>query len=1278
MNTSPGHLRTGKALVIIIIIVAALGGLVVFLPAIASKWPGPGIVKSIVESQVEGEASVGSVTLRWAGPQTIDGLVIRDAQGGETAKLNLDLDTTLLRLATSRMKSYDITLSGSASGAIEDDGSISFAKLLKARSDDSSAKKDEPKPAGPPPLEGFVPVRVQLLNFGLELREPNRDPIKILIDNAKISAALGEAVDVHINGVAERGAKKGGISINLTIDKLLAPDGAITPVGATLAMKMQANDLPLPGVEQVDQIDEFSMAATSLDLSERVEININGALALDARALLGAVAEGGESSTAEASTLTAQITLHRPIDAQLKPNIGAGTISGTVQARQLPTDLLAAFMPTLPIDARRDIGPHVDVTAEFSEGDTRDVNINISSRRIAAQLAGRVNADTQELDIATLDVTAQVHPLLVAERANVNIDQPATVRITGGPMHVPGLEKSAATDVKARNLANVSGVLQIAIAGPLRISGANAQALGTIRDFTIALNSERLGIGAMLACTAGINGGYLNVDERISNLLTTSGELNTDFNTLTPVGTIALRDLPLGEFEFLMTALPTAAKEYTRGLLNVKIVTATDANDNLVATVGASTDDITIDASATRFVDRLRVENGSVRAVVQPELVKSLQKDSEQPIELLSALPVVVTLTQPVTLLRNAKKMYDLPKEPVFASVQTELAIALDHIPALIEPLELRDASINIIAPLQQTTGGMYQVIASALWHTRTTDRTVGEVMIEVSMPTKAAEAGTTSDARSNIKIAMEKLAVRRFERALGRDEDSLAKWLGGAGDLHLDITPDAAMENFRGSLEADFKQLNGTFGFDYAAKDGIFAITSGRATTTLTAAAVNSALKMTPMDAKAKGAAADVNTKRTWVTSDVPATLSINTLRIPLAMVNGEPFDPQLVAIDINAGLGAVVLADSTGTQATMNDLTATISASDLRKPLGVKVSGNVSPPNGAQPGAINLDAKLKKLLSEDNRFDTSAAVIDMTLNGKMLPLAIPDSLGSYDGLLLAALGTTAEADITADTFSRNSGNLVGKLTTPTGSMNVTLLGRDETLRIKKDKPMTAELALTPELRDRVLSKIHPIFADVRQTAQPIRATVTSAKLPLDGDVSQLDADLEITVGDLEFRSGSVLLTVMKLFQKGGKDSVPGRIEPIKAKVRNGVVTYDRFAVVIDKYTMNYLGTIDLNTKKVDLRTELPLEALALSFKELDGYADKIVVPLRTHGTFGDLKTEVAPDFNIAEEALKAGFKGALQKEGGGGLGDIGKVLDDLLNKNKKKEPEPKPKDPK
>ena len=249
-------------------------------------------------------------------------------------------------------------------------------------------------------------------------------------------------------------------------------------------------------------------------------------------------------------------------------------------------------------------------------------------------------------------------------------------------------------------------------------------------------------------------------------------------------------------------------------------------------------------------------------------------------------------------------------------------------------------------------------------------------------------------------------------------------------------------------------------------------------------------------------------------------------------------------------------------------------------------------------------------------------------------VPTAIADAFANMQGLLVAAVGPQMNATFNADDFSVNSGQVDGRIDTNNGWLELLLRGRLNALRSPKGKPISAELAITPALRDRLLQKIHPILADIRTTEQPLRATLGNLILPTNGALGRMNADIDLTIGKVEFDSGSTTLKLLALFNKDkDRSTIPGEIDPIKATIRKGIVKYEKFSVHIDKYHLNYFGEINLVKQTVNLTTEIPLEALAQGVDELSGYADKINVPLVTRGKFGALKTCLLYTSDAADE---------------------------------------------
>jgi len=441
-------------------------------------------------------------------------------------------------------------------------------------------------------------------------------------------------------------------------------------------------------------------------------------------------------------------------------------------------------------------------------------------------------------------------------------------------------------------------------------------------------------------------------------------------------------------------------------------------------------------------------------------------------------------------------------------------------------------------------------------------------------------------------------------------------------------------------------------------------------------------------------------------VESDVPLSLEIEKIQFPVALLQSLPFDPATVAMNLKLSGGPLKLLNPGGAKTSLSNLTMTVAATNLANGVTFALKGNAdasmpettaestqpAPHAGAisgdhsqaptatqpksGPGSLDISGKLVDLMSQDSTLHFETAKLQLNAKADNMPTAVADAVANMQGLLVAALGPQMNASFVADDFSLSfsSGQLDGRLDATNGWMEALVRGRAHSLRSTKTKPIKAELNITGPLRERLLQKIHPILADIRTTEHPLRVSMPYAVLPTDGDISKLKADISIDVGKVEFDSGSTTLKVLSFVdKKESHQTIPGEIEPISARIRNGIVKYEKFSVHIDQYTMNYFGEINLVKNTVDLHTEVPLKALGDVFPELNAYADKINVPLVTRGKFGDLKTQIDPKFDVGKAAADAGFKGSLDQllKGKGGKGGL---LDDLFKEigNKGKNPKP------
>ena len=156
------------------------------------------------------------------------------------------------------------------------------------------------------------------------------------------------------------------------------------------------------------------------------------------------------------------------------------------------------------------------------------------------------------------------------------------------------------------------------------------------------------------------------------------------------------------------------------------------------------------------------------------------------------------------------------------------------------------------------------------------------------------------------------------------------------------------------------------------------------------------------------------------------------------------------------------------------------------------------------------------------------------------------------------------------------------------------------------------------------------------------------------------------MTVGAVEFDSGSVMLLLLKFADGSRTGTVSGRIEPIVATIRKGVITYDRFVVHIDKYALAFSGTVDLNTRMVNIETRIPLDALARTIQELEGLVEGETVRVYYRGRFGDVEPKL-DEGDLAEIVARAGLRGGLKELGKETGIPIGDILDELFKKKEK-----------
>ena len=666
--------------------------------------------------------------------------------------------------------------------------------------------------------------------------------------------------------------------------------------------------------------------------------------------------------------------------------------------------------------------------------------------------------------------------------------------------------------------------------------------------------------------------------------------------------------------------------------------TRLDAGLHLTALVGP----LQLETEVVRTSDALHVKQAQVALTITPKLASTFLANADTTIVLSKPTTATIDL-EPFDLPEIDPYRYGLPTRPILATITTE-ETSLENVPGLVEPISLRRFKANITADIEAQD---YAIEGNAIVIRAAHNQTLTRLKFDI---TAGLVDGTLSPRGT---LTLDALQIVYLERMIGSAKGTLSDWIGNKGSVVAAVNWTHA--GLATTLTADLPYLKGEFRATLV--DDLVSITSDASTLTLQKSALESALN--PKSTSKKSEPTD---RVFTVPADVPVSLAVKTLRFPLAMLQDKPFDTADVDIDLTLTGGPLQLVDAAGKKSGLGNMTITVTSNDLAKGIAFAMNETTMTGDSADAGAIDFKGKITNLVSEQKTLQFDQGKLDVTAEVTGAPTHVADAFLGLDGLLVAAVGPKMGTSFRAIDFSSNSGSIRGKLTTTNGSIEGRIVGRDNALILPRSTPLQAELQLTPPLRERLLAKIHPVLADIRSTEHPVRVSAGGARLPLDGDVSRLKADIEITIGNVEFDSGSVTLGLLTILNASNAKTIPGRIEPIIAKIRKGVVTYDRFEVIIDKYTMAYSGKIDLNTQTVDIRTEIPLDALAVTIKELRGYADQIVVPLVTRGKFGHLKTRIDPDFDMVGAIAKAGLSGLLKEKLGGKDLPLGKLLDGIF----------------
>ncbi|MCP3902389.1 MAG: hypothetical protein GY715_02040 [Planctomycetes bacterium] len=550
--------------------------------------------------------------------------------------------------------------------------------------------------------------------------------------------------------------------------------------------------------------------------------------------------------------------------------------------------------------------------------------------------------------------------------------------------------------------------------------------------------------------------------------------------------------------------------------------------------------------------------------------------------------------------------------------------------------LELKDLPGGTLAPfaalepalLRELTGG-------PIVGTLVTSRTDGGLDMKLDASSPRAEitcAGRWADGAMRIDSGQGRIQVRPELLELLDDDDDRAFSLAGDTQVSIDVEPfTAGSELIPIAVSVDDAALTGKALAETVTLAGL----AGKGTVDPDEASVSLAFtaELQRSDDATRIGEAELDLDLKGIEATVVVKLTDLSVRETGRVLARAPDRLE----ELLGSTGAVTIADTAHGETSPTSVDVDFQRLKGRVTVTYLDGGGFRVKATSQQLSL-IDGEEKREIGEmtldlDTRADGTTVA---KLHAVNTPTIIHDSVLGAHGLLVAAIGPTADLEGTLTAKDGQWISVESRLTVPGGWAEINLDRADGVVRTRADGPLRAELEVRPELCEQVLTYVHPVLGDICTTAAPIRATISNVKIPVDGDLAGLDADVEILIGAAELDAHSGILAPLGIFQAvlGGltdsasasrcQTTVPGSVEAMRASIRGGVVTYDEFVIYAGEHRLPYTGEIDLGAKTLDIQTEVSVSALGPTVQKIGIIPTGITLPIRTHGTFENSQTNV------------------------------------------------------
>lgn len=318
-----------------------------------------------------------------------------------------------------------------------------------------------------------------------------------------------------------------------------------------------------------------------------------------------------------------------------------------------------------------------------------------------------------------------------------------------------------------------------------------------------------------------------------------------------------------------------------------------------------------------------------------------------------------------------------------------------------------------------------------------------------------------------------------------------------------------------------------------------------------------------------------------------IDARMRVKSMTMPASGAAGSAFTGELT-------IAPMELTPSSGPAVSLGATSIKASTVRLSDAIDLEVASS-----GGNAGTIRGTVAGRQLAAPDGSLAPTDALWNAQVQMNAVPTALVDAAAGQRGELAELLGPALDGSI--DAVSSGSG--------PQRTTRIRATAKSQTLDLKAPQvdiaqgrcivspaaPFEATLALNEAVRRKLLKPVSPILSEI-VSAPPLRFAVSSLSAPIDGNLSSLDLDGRIDVGDVELRRQSDGIAMLAVAQQPGVTTVPAQIDPLILTVRKGRLTYANFIVRVAKVGPQWQQVLKLSGD-VDL-TKTPPFANAITIR--------------------------------------------------------------------------------